>query len=137
MRRRRYGYLVGALAVVVALALVVWRPWQRREGPATRDPDPPADTASVTIFKRSGGPCRVEILGAGGGASNLASASLAAGETRSTPLLFPAPYTIEAVTVTRDGPPQRREVKVTLAGGRRYDLLINADDTVAVAPTTR
>jgi hypothetical protein len=137
MIRRRYVYLVGALAVVVALSVVVWKPWQQRTGPATGDPDPPADTASMTISKRFGGPCRVEILGAGGDASNLASASLAAGEARSTPLLFPAPYTIEAVTVTRDGPPQRREVKITLAGGRRYDLVITADDTVAVAPTTR
>ena len=138
MRRRRFVSLAVVLAVGAALAIAAWRPWPARVEPADAGgPHPPADTAAVMVLKRSGGPCGVEILGAGGGGSNLASASLAAGEARSIPLRFPAPYTIEAVTVTRDGTPRRREVKVTLAGGRRYELLVNPDDTVAVAPAPR
>lgn len=138
MRRRRLVQVAGAVAIGVALAIVWWRPWRPPVGPpAAVDPDPPADTAAVTIVKRSGGPCRVELRGTAGGAANLASASLPAGAARSVPLQFPAPYTIEAVTVTRDGPPQRREVKAPLAGGRRYELLVNADDTVALAPASR
>lgn len=136
MRRRRFIFLAVVLVAGAALAIAVWRPWQARPAPvSSRDPDPPADTAAVTVLKRAGGPCAVEIRGTSGGASNLASASLAAGEARSISLRFPAPYTIEAVTVTRDGPPQRRDVRMTLAGGQRYELLINEDDTVAVAPT--
>ena len=135
MQRRRLVFLAVILAAVAALAIAMWRPWQARVAPAgAGDPDPPADTAAVTVLKRSGGPCGVEILGTSGGASGLASASLAAGEARSISFRFPAPYTIEAVIVTRDGLKQRRDVKVTLAGGQRYELLINEDDTVAVAP---
>jgi hypothetical protein len=69
--------------------------------------------------------------------SNSSSAGLAAGEARSGPILFPAPYTIETVIVERGGSPRRREVKLTLAGGQRYELLINTDDTVAVAPVPK
>ena len=71
-------------------------------------------------------------MGSAGNMSNSSSAGLAAGETRSTPIRFPAPYTIETVIVERDGSPRRREVKLTLAGGQRYELLVNKDDTVVV-----
>jgi hypothetical protein len=134
MNRKTFRSILGLLVLGAALVVVVWRPWQPQAGPAATEPDPPAEAVSVTILKRSGGPCGVEIRGTGGGASNVASASLGAGEARSIPLRFPAPYTIEAVTVTRNGSVQRRDMKVTLAGGRRYELLINADDTVAVVP---
>src|SRR5687767_11814943 len=138
MRRRWLVCLVGLLVIGAAATVVAWRPWQSRVGPAgVVEPDPPADTASLTILKHFDGPCQVEVRGTGGGASNLASASLAAGEARSIPLRFPAPYTVEAVTVTRDGNRRRREVKATLPGGRRDELLVNEDGTVAVAPAPR
>ena len=73
-------------------------------------------------------------MGAVGDVSNTSSASLAAGEAHSTPIRFPAPYSIQVVTVTRGGNPLRHEVNLTVEGGRRYELLVNADDTVAVGP---
>lgn len=121
-----------------ALVLLLWRPWQQRPEPtALGDSDPPIDVASLTIVKRSGAPCGVTIIGGAGDVSNTSSAGLAAGEARSTPIRFPAPYTIEAVIVTRDGSPRRQNVKLTLAGGHRYELLINKDNSVAVAPAPR
>ena len=138
MRCRWFAYLTGVVVIGAALVLVLSRPWQPRLGPATvGDTDPPDDAASVTITKRSGASCQVTITGGTGNVSNSSSASLAAGEARSAPIRFPAPYTIEAVTVTRDGSPRRREVNLTLAGGQRYELLVNTDDTVAVAPAPR
>jgi hypothetical protein len=137
MLGRRLVYFAVMLAVAIALAFIMRRPGQPGSGGAgAAGPAPPADIAAVTILKRSGGPCGVEILGTVGSASNLASASLAAGAARSIPLQFPAPYTIEAVTVMRAGAQQRWDVKMTLAGGRRYEILVNPDDTIALLPAS-
>ena len=138
MRCRWFAYLIGLLVVGATLVLVLWRPWQQRSEPAAvEDSNPPVDVASLTIVKRSGAPCGVTIIGGAGDVSNTSSAGLAAGEARSAPIRFPAPYTIEAVTVTRDGSPRRQNVKLTLAGGHRYELLINKDNSVAVTPASR
>lgn len=138
MRNRSFVYLAGVLAIAAALVLGLWRPWQPRLGPVeTQEPDRPADTAAVAIVKQSGGPCQVTILGGDGNMSNSSSASLASGKARSMTIRFPAPYTIEAVTVTRDGSSRRLPLKLTFAGGQRYELLINTDNTVAVVPAPR
>ena len=138
MRHRWFRRFAGVLIVGTSLVLVLWRPWQPRSGPAAvSDPDPPVDVVSVTLIKRSGRPCDVTIMGASGNMSNSSAASLAAGETRSGPFRFPAPYTIETVIVTRAGSPRRQEVKLTLAGGQRYELLVNKDDTVVVTLAPR
>ena len=135
MRNRSFIYVAAVVVVGAALVLGLWRPWQTRLGPVeTDDPDPPVDIAALTIVKQSGGACGVTILGSAGNMSNSSSAGLAAGKARSGPIRFPAPYTIEAVTVTRNESSRRVQVKLTLGGGQRYELLINTDDTVAVAP---
>jgi hypothetical protein len=93
--------------------------------------------ANLALQRTPAGACQITILGGDGKMSNSSSASLAAGKVRSGPIRFPAPYTIEAVTVTRDGSERRQQLKLTLAGGQRYELLINTDDSVAVAPPRR
>lgn len=69
--------------------------------------------------------------------SNSSSASLGAGEALSAPIRFPAPYTIQTVTVTRDGNSRRQEVNLTLTGDQRYEVLVSTDGTVAVAPAPK
>src|SRR5262245_6273289 len=123
MKNRSFVYLAVLLVVGAAVILGLRRPWQSGPGVVgAQESDPPVGSAALRIVKQSGGPCGVTILGNAGDTSNSSSASLAKGNAQSASILFPAPYTIEAVTVTRgrDGSPQRQQLKLTLAGGQRY-----------------
>jgi hypothetical protein len=76
------------------------------------------------------------VLGDGAGPERGATSSsgfhLTAGADQSARLRFPAPFTIEAVTVERGGAARRSEPAATLEAGRAYELIVHPDGTAEV-----
>jgi hypothetical protein len=148
--------IVGAVVLVGTVAILsVWRPWvaigvvPRPTVPAATEgasftPLPvnlnelvdPAKMVTLVCVNKSGRACRVTVAGGFGSLRGRTSAELPAGETPSS-MMISGPYTIETITVERDGKSHRQDMNFTLSVGLKYDVRVSADDTVEVIPKTK
>ncbi len=136
MARRRL--IIFALVVVAAVFLAVRRPWERRQPPPTIDAPNldvlhPEKLVTFQCVIDGGGSCTVRVAGHHGEALDRITFNMA-GEARSALQRVAGPWTIDSITVERGGKTHRQDLNLTIPGGQKREIWVNADDTVELRP---
>ena len=127
-----------ALTVVAAVILAVRRPWEQSKPLPTVDAPNldvlhPEKLVTLQCVIGGGGPCSVRVTGHHGEALDRLTFNMA-GETRSAFQRVAGPLAIDSITIERGGKTHRQELNLTIPGGQKREILVNADDTVELRP---
>jgi hypothetical protein len=152
MSPRQWLLVIGILAAGAVTASVLWlyspappvTPPTNVQAPNSQNAfqAPPIDVGSllnpaklVTFIgvNKSSRSCKVTVTGGGDNFHSNISADVPAGQSRNLSSVN-GPFTIQAVTVERDGKSRRHDLKVPVAAGEKKEIRVNEDDTIEVAP---
>lgn len=118
-----------ALGIVVASAVIIYQQ-SKRDRQAPQQAGMPRDPNAIQLIvtKASGAPCQVVLSGGSQDLRHRVSLRLGDGKAESDQLELPGPsYTLDTVTVTRDGDAKPHEVNKTLHVAEEYEIKIDSD----------